>query len=138
MLGDVAAQKSADGRDRIDLTKTLTADHSMWIAVRAYGEHQERGFTTVAHSAPIYVVVDDQPTWKVDAVSELVQLQRRQLEDLLSKPIDPDEDLESFETRDQLVEQWKAQLPQIKSRVDEADARYQRLIQRLQESLRRR
>ena len=26
----------------------------------------------VAHSAPAYVVVDDQPTWKAEAVPELV------------------------------------------------------------------
>ena len=39
----------------------------MWLAVRAYGGHQEPQFTTIAHSAPVYVVVDDEPTWKADA-----------------------------------------------------------------------
>ena len=29
----------------------------MWLAVRAYGGHQEPQFTTIAHSAPVYVVV---------------------------------------------------------------------------------
>jgi len=130
VLGDVAAQQFADGRDRVELKKALIADRSMWIAVRAYGRHQERGYTTIAHSAPIYVVVGDEPTWKIEAVPELVQRERALLRELLTKRIDPSEDLESFETSDVLVRQWEAQLPRIKSRVAEADARYEDLLKR--------
>jgi hypothetical protein len=130
VLGDVAMRQPANGAKRIELKTTLTADHSMWIAVRAFGEHQERGYTTIAHSAPLYVVVDGEPTWKRDSVPELVQRQRALLQELVTKRIDPTEDLESFETTDTLVKQWEAQLPRIRSRVAEADARYQDLVNR--------
>jgi hypothetical protein len=131
VLGDVAAKEPANGRDRVELRKELAANHSMWIAVRAYGAHQERGFTTIAHSAPVYVVVGDEPTWRVEAVPQLVQRQRAQLQELLARPIDPIEDLESFETSESLISQWAAQLPQIRARVTEAESRYDQLLKRL-------
>jgi hypothetical protein len=95
-----------------------------------YGRHQERGYNTIAHSAPIYVVVDDEPTWKIEAVPDLVKRERALLQELLTQRIDPTEDLESFETSDALSKQWEAQLPQLRSRVAEADARYQDLLKR--------
>ena len=82
----------------------------------------------MAHSAPIYVIVEDEPTWKADAVPALVREQLAHLEQLLSEPIDPLEDLESFETHEILVEQWDAQRPMIAQRVEEATERYQRLL----------
>jgi hypothetical protein len=131
-LGDVAALAPANRRDRVELKQTLTADRSMWLAVRAYGGHQEAQFTTVAHSAPIYVVVDDEPTWKPEAVESLVALQRTQLNQLKTAPIEPDGDLESWETRETLVEQWKRQLPNLTPRIEQADARYQALLKQFQ------
>ena len=128
VLGDVVHQEPAAGQDRVRFTRRLSADHSMWIAVRAYGEHEETWYTTVAHSAPIYVIVEDEPTWKADAVPALVREQLAHLEQLLSEPIDPLEDLESFETHEILVEQWDAQRPMIAQRVEEATERYQRLL----------
>ena len=44
----------------------------------------------VAHSAPISVVVDDQPTRKAEAVPELVAYQRSQLQDFLTVSIEPE------------------------------------------------
>ena len=64
VLSDVAATVPAMGKDRIELTQDMTAEHSMWIAVRALGNRQEPRNMVVAHSAPIYVVVDGEPTWK--------------------------------------------------------------------------
>jgi hypothetical protein len=131
VLGDVAAQQRVDGSDHAHLQKTVTADHSMWIAVRAYGHHQEPQFTTVAHTAPIYVIVDDQPTWKADALQALVDYQRAQLNELLTVPIDPTSDLEAWETGDALVDEWPKQLPLLKPRIEEADKKYQQLLERL-------
>jgi hypothetical protein len=127
-LGDVVRQEPARGHDRVQLTTTLTADRSMWIAVRALGGHQETQFQTIAHSAPIYVVVDDEPTWKAAVVEDLIMLQRGHLNDLLTVPINADGDLEAFETRETIVEQWKRQLPTLTRRIKEADARYQTLL----------
>jgi hypothetical protein len=134
ILGDVGAQVSAAGKDRAHLQKTLTADRSMWVAVRAYGNHQEPQFTTVAHSAPIYVTVDDQPSWKADAVASLIQYQRAQLNELLTVPVDPNSDLEAWETGETLVDQWAKQLPLLTPRIREADAKYQQLLERARRS----
>src|SRR4029077_14025761 len=134
VLGDVSAPESAAARDRIPVQKTLTADHSMWVALRAYGQHQEPQFTTVAHSAPIYVIVDDQPSWKAQGVAELVQYQRAQLNELLTVPVDPNSDLEAWETGDTLVDQWPKQTRVLQPRVQEAAQRYQQLLDRFRKS----
>ena len=90
ILGDVVRQEPARGEDRVQLKATLTADRSQWLAIRAYGRHQEQQFTTIAHSAPVYVVVGDEPTWKADAVEQLVAIQRGHLNDLLREPVNAD------------------------------------------------
>jgi hypothetical protein len=126
--GDVAVQQRGTGSDRIEMTQTLTADRSMWLAVRAYGGHQEAQFTTIAHSAPIYIVVDDEPTWKPEAVDTLVAYQRTQLNQLPTMPIEPDGDLEAFETKETLLKEWRAQLPMLQPRIDDANRRYQALL----------
>jgi hypothetical protein len=131
ILSDVATAVPADGKDRIDVRHELKAEHSMWIAVRAWGERQDPRNMIVAHSAPIYVLVDGEPSWKAAAVPELVAYQRAQLQDLLNAPLDPMEDLEPWETRDLLVNGWDKQRPLIQPRVEEANALYQRLLDRL-------
>ena len=128
VLGDMTASQPASGHDRAELHTRLVADHSMWIAARAYGAHQEAQFTTVAHTAPIYVVVDNERTWKRAAVRELIARQRAQLHDLLSVPIDPNSDLEAWETGDILVDQWPRQLPKLEPRIGQADAKYLDLL----------
>jgi hypothetical protein len=128
--GDVTVVDRATS-DRIEMRQTLTADRSMWLAVRAYGGHQEPQFTTVAHSAPIYVVVDDEPTWKREAVESLVALQLAQLKDLSTLPIEPDGDLEAFETKETLLREWPVQGPKLQPRLEEAAQRYQALLDRL-------
>ena len=131
VLGDVARQEPARGQDRVQLKTTVTADRSLWLAVRAYGSHQEAQFTTIAHSAPVYVMVGDELTWKADALEQLVAVQRGHLNDLLREPVNADGDLEFFETRDTIVEQWKRQLPTLTPRVKDADARYAALLERV-------
>jgi len=131
---DVVRREAAGRGDRLHLLKTMTADRSMWIAVRAYGDHEEPQFTTVAHSAPIYVVVDEQPTWKTETLASLVEYQRAQLTELLTIPVDPNSDLESWETGDTLVDQWPKQLPLLRPRIEQANRRYQELLDRFKKS----
>ncbi len=133
VLGDVAAEEPARGQDRVALQTELTADRSMWIAIRALGARQEPRDMIVAHSAPIYVVVGDGPTWKAEAVPELVAYQRGQLHDLLTVPIEPEGDLEPWETSELLREQWERQRDLLRPRVDEADALYAELLERVQQ-----
>jgi hypothetical protein len=134
--GDVAATERGTGGDRLELKQTLTAERSMWVAVRAVGarEVEERGqvntLGAIAHSAPIYVIVDDQPFFKAAAVGDLVKEQRQLLQDLLNGPVDPMGDLEAWETVDVLARQWERQRYLLGSRAEEADRRYQDILKR--------
>jgi hypothetical protein len=134
--GDVVATERATDSDRIELRHELTADRSMWIAVRATGARevpaqgpvQELG--AVAHSAPIYVVVDGQPFWKTSAVPELVRAEHQILQDLLTAPVDPMGDLEAWETVSVLAPQWERQRYLLRPRVQLADAKYDDILRR--------
>ena len=127
--GDVVDTVAANGRDSVSIQKEIVADQSMWIAVRAYGARQDPRNTTIAHSAPVYVVVDGEPTWKRDAVPEIVAELRGRLHRILTDPHDtPIQGNEPWETRLTLVDQWLLQQPLLKPRVDAADALYQKLL----------
>jgi hypothetical protein len=129
ILGDVTDSAAAHGTDRVELRKEIVADRSMWIAARAYGARQDPRNTTIAHSAPVYVVVDDEPTWKRDAVPEIVAELRERLQRILTDPHDtPISGNEPWETRLTLVDQWLLQQPLLRPRVDAADALYQKLL----------
>ena len=130
VLGDVVATESAHGHDHVKLNTHLTADHSMWIAVRAFGDRHEEWNTTAAHSAAVYVIVDGQPTWNKERVPELVERERKILAEILTAPLVPTEDLEGFETAKILLEQWPKQLPLLKPRVQSADKKYQELLEK--------
>ncbi len=130
VFGDVAVTETAGGTDSAALSHRMTAEGSLWIAVRAWGGRQGPRDVTVAHSAPIYVVVEDEPTWKREAVPELVAYHRAQLQALLSTPIDPQQDLETWETATTLVERWREQRARLEPRVAEADQRYRDLLER--------
>jgi hypothetical protein len=129
VLGDVAGTQPAAGKDNVTLRKQLTAERSMWVAVRAYGSKQDRRNMTVAHSAPIYVVVDDEPTWKREAVPEIIAELRDRLKQMLTEPYEtPITGNEAWENREVLTEQWRAQRPLLKPRIDLADAAYAKLL----------
>ena len=106
----------------------------MWIAVRGYGSKQDPRNMTIAHSAPIYVVVDDEPTWKRDeAVPTIVADLRGQLQRMLTEPIDSAGSAapngEPLARRGSCsIEQWLLQRPLLKPQVDMADAAYQKLL----------
>lgn len=132
--GEVIATVSANGGDRAELNEVLTADESMWVAVRAFGEQevpQQGGlqhYAALAHSAPIYIIVDNQPFWKTEDVPSLVAEQREILGDLLRAPVDPVGDLEAWETLPELAMQWNRQRNLLRPRVDAADAKYREIL----------
>jgi hypothetical protein len=131
--GEVIQTVPANGRDRIRLKTSHPADKSLWIAVRAYGDRKDPANIVVAHSAPTYVIVENQPFWKREAVAGLVALQRTRLAELISKTaaVDIIGDSEPWETRALLVEQWARQLPLLEPRIAEADARYREILERI-------
>jgi hypothetical protein len=134
VLGDAVATEAAHGTDRVRLTAHVAATHSMWLAVRAYGGRQEEWNMTAAHSAPVYVIVDQQPSWKRQQVAELVARERGMLKEILAAPLIPSEDLEAFVTSKSLVEQWPRQRRLLEPRVRQAEALYGDLLRRAEQS----
>jgi hypothetical protein len=126
--GDVIATQPANGTDRAQLRKELTADRGMWLAVRAIGDESDPRNIRIAHSAPIYVVVDETGFAKREALPQLVERQRALLADLVTKPVDPMGDLEPWETKAIMIEEYRKQLAALKPRIEEADARYRALL----------
>ena len=100
-------RKPADGTDAVALSYRMAAEGSMWIAVRASGEWDEANNMTVSYSAPIYVVVGNESTWKRAAVPELIAHHRAQLQAPLSAQIDPQQNLETWKIATTLVERWR-------------------------------
>jgi hypothetical protein len=134
--GDVVETGRANGSDRIELHKELTADRSMWIAIRVSGAREipaqgpVQALGAIAHTAPIYVVVDGEPFWKTAAVPELVRAERQILQDVINGPVDPMGDLEAWETVNVLAPQWERQRYLLRARVQQADAKYQEILRR--------
>ncbi len=130
--GEVVASvtRSAGDADRLRLATRIEADESLWVAVRAFGDRDGARDMIVAHSAPVFVVVDDEPWWKLEAVPELVARHRAKLQELLDEPIRPAGDLEYWETTRLLEEEWEQQRLRLEPRVQEADALYQSLLDR--------
>jgi hypothetical protein len=128
--GDVIATAPAKGESRVTLRATVPAERSTWLAIRAWGARQERSNMTVAHSAPVYVLVDGQPFWKRDAVAAIAAEQQARLDELITADVDARGDLEPWETFPLMQQEWQRQRLMLKARVAEASERYQRLADR--------
>jgi hypothetical protein len=128
--GDVVATEQANGQNRIALRAEVAADRSKWLAVRAWGKRQERSHMTIAHSAPVYIVVNGQPFWKTEALPALVAEQRGRLDEFVTATVDPRGDLEPWETLALMQQEWERQRALLKPRVEEAHRRYQLILDR--------
>lgn len=129
-LGEVLERAPAAGRERIALETTVVADRSFWLAVRSFGARDRPGDSIVAHSAPVYVVVDGEPTWKPAELPMIVGDLRFQLRRMLNEEIPPivNAGPETWETRVPMAEQWLLQRLLLRPRVDRAEAAYRQLI----------
>ena len=88
---------------------------------------------TAGHTAPVYVIVDQESSWNRQQVAELVARERAMLKEILAAPLIPTEDLESFVTTNSLAEQWPRQRRLLEPRVKQADALYRDLLRRAQQ-----
>lgn len=128
--GEVVATAEANGQDRITLQAEIPADRSQWIAIRAWGMKQEARDMTIAHSAPVYVLVNEQPFWKGEAVAEIVNRQLSRLDEFMTASVDPRGDLEPWETLQLHEQEWERQRSILESRVNEARNRYLLILER--------
>jgi hypothetical protein len=91
---------------------------------------QERPNMTVAHSAPVFVIVDGQPFWKTEAVGAIAAEQKARLVELMTVRVDPRGDLEPWETLPIMPQEWERQQAMLADRVKEATTRYDQLAAR--------
>jgi len=125
--GDVVATASSQsGSESLSLAYELTARESCWIAVRAYGKDG-----TVAHSAPIYVIVDGmEDFWKRSAVPQLVEKYKAKIEALTNSVPEIYQDLEKWETAELVGPAWQAQRPALRDRAEIVLKRYDDILKR--------
>jgi hypothetical protein len=123
------------GSDVLKLSHELTAEHGTWFVVRAYGKNQKIGDGSVAAvTAPIYVSVDEQRTWKQDEVATLANKMKSELDRFASLTLESAGHLDEwFETRRPWVAEWSSQQELLQERIGQAKAKYDRLIQQAAE-----
>ena len=129
-LGNAIATQPGNGSDRITMEKTLSAERSMWVVARSFGSKRDPHNLTIAHSAPIYIVVDGEPTWSRTQLPQIVGDLRYQLGRMLDEEIPTivNAGPEVWDTRTLTSEQWLLQRPLLKPRIDLADAAYRQLV----------
>lgn len=121
--GDVVQTAKADGSsDTLSLSHELMLHRGVWIAARAYGVDQ-----AAAHTAPIYVQIDDQSFWCIEKVSEIAAAMRARLMELATLTPTLSEELEPWELGDTLAAMWRDQRAHIQQRTQKALSVYQSL-----------
>ena len=122
---------SDNGSDVLELSHVLTAEHGTWFVVRAYGKNQQPGDGSVAAvSAPIYVSVDGQKSWRQDQVVTLANKMKFELDQLSNLTLESAGHLDEwFETRAAWTAKWPSQHKILQKRIKQAKAKYDGLIQ---------
>lgn len=122
----VATVGSQSGSEHLSLTHKFAAAESCWVALRAYGKNG-----ALAHSAPVYVVVDGvEDFWKRSVVPQLVEKYKAKIKALTNSEPELYQDLEKWETAPLVGPAWQAQLPALRARAKVVLERYNELLER--------
>ena len=116
------------GGDSIRLEHRVTAARSTWFVVRASGKRARPLGSTVAVSAPVYVIVDgDQRTWNREAVPGIVERFVGALDGLQRATLESSPEQEGWETGPVWQREWQAQLAALGERIEAARSRLRAL-----------
>jgi hypothetical protein len=129
--GKVISKVISDGgSDVLELSHELSAEHGTWFVVQAYGKNQKSGDGSVAAvSAPIYVSVDGQRTWKHSQVVALANKMKSELDGLAKLTLESAGRLDEwFETRRPWISNWSSQHEILQERIQQATDKYDELI----------
>ncbi len=122
--GEVVAVADDVSQDNsLALEYSLTTDAGLWIAARAYGRGQ-----SVAHTAPIYVVVNDRGFMKRDAVADTIARMLARLDEFDTLQVDVGSELETWSVGEPLTQMFGDQRAKILQRVDEARRFYAAML----------
>ena len=83
----------------------------------------------VAISAPVYVSVDGQRTWKRGDVESLAEARIADLDALAGTKAEEARSPEYWQADDVLKSDWSRQLSLLQERIDQANAKYEELIE---------
>jgi hypothetical protein len=121
--GEVIATSSQKSKNGISLTYKLEPESSLWFALRTLGKGG-----TVAHSAPVYVLVDgDKRFWKRDAVAEISNDYISALQTLRRSKPKLHDDFELFNTEHYILPKWNAAEAAMDKQISRAIETYENL-----------
>ena len=122
--GEIVAVADDVSQDNsVTLEHSLVADSGMWIAARAYGKEQ-----AAAHTAPVYVVVNDRGFIKSDAVAGIIGRMLLRLDEFDTVQVDVGSELETWSVGEPLTKMFDNQRLNILQRVDEARRFYAAML----------
>ena len=124
--GDVVATATArDDSEMLTLEHTLRPQQSLWLALRAYGQHGGK-----AHTTPVFIHVDgDKRHWNPSAVKTIAERQRATLQALKALEPNVGDEWERSSAGPQVESKWRAAKPELDRQIAEAMAVYDRLIE---------
>lgn len=129
--GDVIdVVRSDSGGTSLSLSYESTANRSSWFVAIAYGKKQNVGVgSVVALTAPIYVVVDGERTWKRDQVKDIATKMKAEIDSFANLTLEEAGHLDEwFETREAWTSNWPDQIRQIQLRAQQARAEIDSLV----------
>lgn len=123
--GDVVKTVSShSGAPELKLLDDNLAKHGTWFVLRARGKNPD----VIALSAPIYVLVDGQSSWKPSDVPSIVAKLKSQMQEVLNS--DQQETTEAWEAQEPFSRNWDAQQGLLRERIEQANAIYNDLAKR--------
>ena len=121
----IAVADEVTRNNSITLEKSFFADKGIWIAARAYGTDQ-----AAAHTAPVYVVIDERGFGNDEAIPEIAERMLVRLDEFDRLQINVDDELESWSVGKPLMAMLAEQRRHILKSVNEARKVYAELIDR--------
>ena len=111
----VAVAEDVSPDNSLELVTSLVIDKGFWMAVRAYGADQ-----AAAHTAPVYVVIDESGFLNGKAIPEIVERMLERLNEFDTLKVDARDELEVWSVGKPLKAMLEKQRQHILRRVDEA------------------
>ncbi len=125
--GQVVAVAENELQDELlALEHSLVANKGLWIAARAFGTNQ-----AAAHTAPVYVVLDERGFGNHEAIPEIAERMLLRLDEFDTLKVNIDDELEPWSVGEPLEAMLTEQRLHILARVDKARKVYAALIDRV-------
>lgn len=122
--GNVSASATASKEDGLVLAHTMLAEESFWFALRARGKNG-----AVAHTAPVYVYVDENKQfWNKETTERLALKYIDILNTLKNSTPNLDEEWERFNVENDVLPKWNQAKPALDKQIEQAMEQYRSKI----------